>query len=311
MRHSAIFVVIAVLCLCSPARIHAQSPNSYGYILQADQFAKSKDSAVQLLTNCDRDWIILDPAYESGADWETTDLKKIRAGKAGRKIIAYISIGEAEEYRAYWKKDWGSDGKLTKQAPDWLLAVNPNWEGNYRVKYWKPEWQKIALDLVDKALKKGFDGVFLDIVDAFEGFEQDGNDYIDNRINPETKQSYRRDMVDWVSLIAKHARSIKPDALVVPQNGSQLVTHSDFLDLISGYALEDLFTDGNQIQSKSHTKYVLGFVKKVLDKKKPVLLTEYAAKKNLITISQQQAKANNLVLLLTDRDLTELGKSQK
>ncbi|GDX10473.1 hypothetical protein LBMAG57_22450 [Verrucomicrobiota bacterium] len=46
-------------------------------------------------------------------------------------------------------------------------------------------------------MARGFDGVYLDIVDGFETFEQVGKDYVDVRVNPETKQSYRRDMVEW------------------------------------------------------------------------------------------------------------------
>ncbi|HEC89701.1 MAG TPA: hypothetical protein ENI44_03860, partial [Thermoplasmatales archaeon] len=52
---------------------------------------------------------------------------------------------------------------------------NPNWPGCYKVKYWYPEWQSIIYGNNDSYLKKildaGFDGVYLDVIDAFEYFE--------------------------------------------------------------------------------------------------------------------------------------------
>jgi len=86
-----------------------------------------------------------------------------------RLVIAYMSIGEAEEYRYYWKDEWESD------PPSWLKEENRDWEGNYKVEYWDPDWQGIIYGstdaYLDKIVDKGFDGVYLDIIDAFEYFE--------------------------------------------------------------------------------------------------------------------------------------------
>src|SRR6478735_4125349 len=84
----------------------ASPPESFAYILQADSFAKTKAAAVEKLSACDRDWIVLDATYSNDTTWESADLAAIRAGKADRKLIAYISIGEAEDYRPYWRKEW-------------------------------------------------------------------------------------------------------------------------------------------------------------------------------------------------------------
>ena len=80
-----------------------------------------------------------------------------------------MSIGEAEDYRYYWQTDW------TSTKPDWIEAENPDWEGNYKVKYWETEWQNIIYgdsdSYLDKIISVGFNGVYLDIIDAFEYFE--------------------------------------------------------------------------------------------------------------------------------------------
>jgi cysteinyl-tRNA synthetase len=82
-----------------------------------------------------------------------------------------MSIGEAENYRYYWQESWYNK----KDRPPWLLKENPYWEGNYKVQYWDPEWQAIIIGGEDSYLNKiiaaGFDGVYLDIIDAFEYFE--------------------------------------------------------------------------------------------------------------------------------------------
>lgn len=239
------------------------------------------------------------------------DLEKIRDSRLGRKIIAYISIGEAEDYRKYWREDWGNKGKLTSAVPAWLGSESPEWKGNYRVKYWHTDWQNIILAVVEGAMDRGFDGVYLDIVDAFESFESEGKEYVENSVNPETKQSYRRDIVDWVKTIAKNARENNPDALVIPQNGSQLLKYGDFLSAISGIGIEDLFTNGNKLQPRSHSSEVLTNLKAMAAAKKPVLLIEYPKIAERQAMSKRLAQENELIWLNTDRQLKTLGDSGK
>jgi cysteinyl-tRNA synthetase len=303
------FITLGVILL-SPQFSSAESaPASFAYILQADSFAKSKSAAAERLAACGRDWIVLDATFGGDSSWERADLDTIRGGQPGRKVLAYISIGEAEDYRPYWRKEWGSKGKLTAAAPAWLVAENPEWKGNYRVKYWNADWQKLILAAIDDAMARGFDGVYLDIVDGFETFEQDGKDFIDDRVNPETKQSYRRDMVDWVKAIAARARAKNPSTVVIPQNGSQLVVHPDFLEVISAIGIEDLFTAGNKLQPKSHTNEVLGHLSKIAAAKKPALLIEYSKSAERQALTKKLAVENGLVWLVTDRQLKTLGES--
>ena len=287
------------------------NPTSFAYILQADSFAKTKPAAVAQLKESGRDWIVLDAAFAGNTPWEQADLDAIRNGKAGRKVVAYLSIGEAEDYRPYWKSEWGSNGNRTASAPAWLGIENPEWKGNYQIKYWDADWQKLVLAAVDDAMARGFDGVYLDIVDGFETYEQGADGYQDNRMNPETKQTYRRDMVDWVKAIAARARAKNPAALVIPQNGSQLVVHKDFIEVINAQGIEDLFTNGKKLQPASHTDEILGNLKLLASAKKPVLLIEYPKTPERQALSKKLAKENGLVWLVTDRQLKTLGQSGK
>ena len=287
------------------------NPASFAYILQADSFAKTKPSAVAKLKESGRDWIVLDATFAGETPWEQADLDTIRSGKAGRKVVAYLSIGEAEDYRPYWHSEWVSNGKPTAAAPVWLGIENPDWKGNYQVKYWNADWKKLMLAAIDDAMARGFDGVYLDIVDGFETYEQRADGYLDDRMNPETKQTYRRDMVDWVKEIAARARAKDPAALVIPQNGSQLVVDKNFVQVINAQGIEDLFTNGKKLQPASHTDEILGHLKILASAKRPVLLIEYPKTPGGQALSKKLAEKNGLVWLVTDRQLKTLGESGK
>jgi cysteinyl-tRNA synthetase, unknown class len=306
--HLSVTVLASILAHFACAE---SNPASFAYILQADSFAKTKSSAVAKLKESGRDWIVLDAAFAGDTPWEQTDLDTIRSGKAGRKVVAYLSIGEAEDYRPYWQSEWVSNGKRTATAPVWLGIENPDWKGNYQVKYWNVDWQKLMLAAIEDAMARGFDGVYLDIVDGFETYEQGADGYLDDRINPETKQTYRRDMVAWVKVIAARARAKDPAALVIPQNGSQLAADKDFVEVISAQGIEDLFTNGNKLQPASHTDEILGQLNLLALAKKPVLLIEYPKTPERQALSKKLAKENGLVCLLTDRQLKTLGQSGK
>ncbi len=139
------------------------------YLINPGSYS-NKTGFLNALGNTDYDIVIIDAFYEGDilTAEDITSLKtKINGGN--RLIIAYMSIGEAEDYRYYWQKEWRSS------PPSWLAGENPNWLGNYKVRYWDPAWQEIIYrndnSYLRKILDAGFDGVYLDIIDAFEYFE--------------------------------------------------------------------------------------------------------------------------------------------
>ena len=307
-----IAITVTLVTMTCAALLHAgpvPAPASFGYVLQAESLSQTKAGAVQKLASSKRDWIVLDANYSNSNAWTPQDLATIRRAQSGRKVIAYLSIGEAESYRPYWHSDWTSGGKLTTSAPAWLLPENPDWPGNYRVKYWDPAWQSIMLSRVDAVMSSGFDGVYLDIVDGFEYFEKEGNDFVDDRPNSETGNTYRQDMVAWVKKIAAAARRKNAAAMVIPQNGAQLLAHADYRDVINAIGIEDLFTDGNKLQPKSSVGYNLSLLKNLADKTKPVLLIEYPTKSDRKDFVKKEAAQRGFIWLLTDRQLKTLGVS--
>jgi cysteinyl-tRNA synthetase len=140
------------------------------YLINPDRFT-SKSAFINAVTATNYDLLIMDLYFHDGSAFTTAEINKLKAKSNGGKrlVISYMSIGEAENYRYYWQSNWNSN------KPIWLDSENPDWAGNYKVKYWTPEWQKIIYGNDDSYLKKiinaSFDGVYLDIIDAFEFYE--------------------------------------------------------------------------------------------------------------------------------------------
>ncbi len=139
------------------------------YLINPDRFS-TKTEFLDALRETNYDIILIDLFFEDTplSQSEIASLKT-KANGAKRIVICYMSIGEAEDYRYYWQSEWNDN------PPEWLAGENPDWKGNFKVRYWDKEWQDIIFGsgnaYLDKILAAGFDGVYLDIIDAFEYFE--------------------------------------------------------------------------------------------------------------------------------------------
>jgi len=135
-------------------------------ILDPDDY-KSKKKYLKALQNTDYDLIFIDLFYD-GKMLTANDIYSLKLKRNGsiRLVCSYLSIGEAENYRYYWKNKWN------KKKPKWVVKENKEWKGNYKVKYWNHKWQSIIYGYMDRILNVGFDGVYLDVIDAYEYFEE-------------------------------------------------------------------------------------------------------------------------------------------
>jgi cysteinyl-tRNA synthetase len=140
------------------------------YLLNPGNYT-SKNEFIEALSETDYDLLIIDYFFED-EEFTVSEINTLKFKNNGgrRLVVSYMSIGEAEDYRYYWHSDWEN------HPPSWLAGENPEWEGNYKVRYWKQEWKNIIYGSEDsylgKIINKGFDGVYLDIIDAFEYFEE-------------------------------------------------------------------------------------------------------------------------------------------
>lgn len=144
--------------------------SNFLYLINPSVF-KSKEEFITDVVASNYDLLIMDLFFNDGTAFTAGEIERLKQKSNGGKrlVICYMSIGEAEDYRYYWKDDW------VKDPPAWLKQENPEWEGNYKVEYWNEEWQNIIYGNDNSYLKKiidaGFDGVYLDIIEAYEYFE--------------------------------------------------------------------------------------------------------------------------------------------
>ena len=141
------------------------------YLLNTENYA-SKTAFLNALGATDYDLFIIDAFYGGTNAFTLAEVNslKTKASSGSRLVIVYMSIGEAEDYRYYWNPSWNTS------PPDWLAEENPEWQGNYKVCFWMDEWKSIIFGKADSYLQRiidaGFDGVYLDIIDAFEYWEE-------------------------------------------------------------------------------------------------------------------------------------------
>lgn len=140
------------------------------YLIDPESF-DSKTAFINAVTATNYDLLIMDLFFRDGTAFTQSETEQLRekANGGSRLVVCYMSIGEAEDYRYYWQGDW------SKNRPAWIDRENPDWEGNFKVRYWDEAWQNIIFGngdaYLDRLLNAGFDGVYLDIIDAFQYFE--------------------------------------------------------------------------------------------------------------------------------------------
>lgn len=135
------------------------------YLINPENYP-TKHNFIEAICATNYDLIIMD-LFLNEEEFSADEIEQLRnkANGGKRMVIAYMSIGEAEDYRYYWQAEW------KRGNPSWLDKENPKWKGNYKVKYWNAEWQAIIFDYLSRITNAGFDGVYLDIIDTFEYYE--------------------------------------------------------------------------------------------------------------------------------------------
>lgn len=184
--------------------------------------------------------------------YDTADiLDQLRTMPNGdeRLLIAYIDIGQAEWYRNYWVEGWELPTETERGNPDFILAADPDgWLGNYVVIYWDDAWHDIWLGtessdgIIPELAQLGFDGVYLDWVEAYddervqEAADDDGVDAAE-------------EMVFFIEEIRNAGRAITPDFLVISQNATFLIDDCGdpgwYAEVIDALAAEDTWYYGN------------------------------------------------------------------
>lgn len=283
----------AIVGLTMTLPVAAQTPQRRDLSAVNDFLYQLQDLDVEAVGQTNYDLIVMDYTVD-GSDETAYTSEDIAALKDDGKriVLAYMSIGEAEFYRFYWQDDWESG------TPFWLDAENPDWEGNFSVHYWEPSWQAIIFEYTDRLLAVGFDGAYLDLIDAFWRYYDQG------------RESAPQEMADFVAAIGRYARERDPDFLIFPQNGAELVTMvDDYLDVVDGIGQEDIYygyEDDDEPTPAEITIELETHLDIFLQADKLVLTVDYATTPAYIDDAYARSRARGYVPFVTTRELDQL-----
>jgi len=199
-------------------------------------------SAVEALAGSPYDLLVVEPmgTYQAAKDFDMKGMvSRLHAGKRGRLVLAYLDIGQADSNRTYWKKGWKPPGQKQRGDPDFLLKPDPDgWKDTYVVRPSDPRWQDLVLADVAKIMTAGFDGLYLDWVEAYQ----------DTTAATEMKAQGlvpARAVVDFISRVRQEARKAEPTARTVAQNAPYLIDEDERLaGLVDAVAFESTWFRG-------------------------------------------------------------------
>ena len=179
--------------------------------------------------------------------------------------------------------------------------MNLEWEGNYLVRFWHPDWQRIILEGPDSYLARikaaGFDGIYIDRADVHSEWAKE-------------KPDAEALMATFIQRLATVARKDDPRFLVIMQNAEELVRRKAVLEAIDGIAKEDLYygidhqanrNDRGNIESS------LGALRQAKRAGRRIFVVEYLDDPAKIQDARRRASAEGFVAHFTGRDLGDLS----
>jgi cysteinyl-tRNA synthetase len=271
-----------------------QRARSWGYQLRIKSLKPLRRSTFDLLV-VDHGYAATRTGKKLFTRRQIVSLKRKPNGRR-RPVIAYFSIGEAEQYRFYWQKAWAH----AETKPAWLGPENPEWGGNFPVRYWDRDWQRIiygsARSYLERLMAQGFDGVYLDRVDVYEEMTEE-------------RKTAEADMVAFVTALAAHARKKNPTFMVVMQNAEGLLRHREIRLAIDALGKEDLIYGIDHADSPNKQEDVDGSIAllALLQKeKRPIFAVEYVDQPERIHEIRRRYSELGLIPYFGPRNLDEI-----
>lgn len=248
---AALAAMLIICLLFSPGEIRADDWREAALIRAETWMYQIQDldvdGAIEALAATDYPILVLEPGNnfkEFGYDTAGMIASLAYDSRGNRRLLlAYIDIGQAEDYRTYWGDDWVAPTTDRPGFPDFLITVDPDgWSGNYPVAYWRAEWQALWLGregIVTRLAELGFDGVYLDWVEAYDD-ELVAEAALAEGVSPAEA------MIEFIERIRRAGRDATADFLVVPQNAPYLLDHDPdrYAATIDALAVEDTWYHG-------------------------------------------------------------------
>lgn len=192
------------------------------------QLTDYKDEKLEEMAGSGFDLAVIDLARDGGGDYFTqTEINSLK--QKGMMVLAYFEIGAIENYRPE-----------SDQIPaDIKLGPVQGWPDEQYVRYWDERWWPVIKARIDRALKAGFDGAYLDMIVTYEEIPE----------KEMKREKLAEKMVDLIAGISSYAKSKNPDFKIVPQNNPELYTWSfwdgqpsqKYINAIDAIGMEELY----------------------------------------------------------------------
>ncbi len=308
MSHALVsaLALLATLAGCSTLKSWFHSPSRAERLTGVKKFHYQLGDLVGFTDkhSADHDTLFVIDYSKDGTDVERfgwADVAKLKG--RGNVVLAYLNIGEAEEVRWYYKN-------LPKKL---LSPQNSALSGKHTVYYWDRAWQDIIGAEHESSLSRilaiGFDGVYLDHVDAYSRF-------------PDRKGAAAA-MIAWVERIANRARSINDDFIVVQQNAVCLPDRGNYSELsdeqhaallsrywpvLDGISVESPFFSGGQITNNAYSPQsdTLRCLSEYRSRQKNVFAVEFLSDPEKQAKAMQEFLNAGILGVATDRSLKGL-----
>lgn len=162
----------------------------------------------------------------------------------GKTLLGYVSFGEVEKYRDYYKD-------IEKMGI--LLDENPNWPGHFVVDARDPRWAKYLIEvLVPDILHKGFDGIMIDTIDSIVYLET-------------LDQKQYSGMAQAAANLIRAVRQHYPEMPIMVNRGIEILQETEqYVDMLmaeSIYVEHDFATGKNSIFPESEYLSALNDIK--------------------------------------------------
>lgn len=268
LRYFAALILVGTITIwahASEGRKNLEDCQSWTYQLQ------NPDVDV-LASDPTSDLVVID--YSKHGDDESAftrgDIQKLQDN--GKFVAAYFSIGEAEDYRFYWDDNWS----VPNNRPDWLGPENPDWQGNFLVRFWEDGWKQILFRYLTRIEAAGFDAVYLDKVDAYYDWMEVGGSGV----------STQHEMIILVRQIKMWSEALRPGGMkVIIQNGETVLTEEGinegyknlFFLGVDAVATEDLYYQGDLDMDNDldPAEYRFPVLDEFISRGRPVFSVEY------------------------------------
>jgi endo-alpha-1,4-polygalactosaminidase (GH114 family) len=287
-------------------------------------------SSTERLAEAPHDLLVIDPwADASGAgNPASAAALKVKPDGTRRVVMAQLTLSSIDDSRPDWSSAWavpaaapmataavpGQAAHAARQpitsdrpllgpsagAPTWLGGERADHRGTFEVRYWQSAWRHrlfgSVVAEVDRVIAAGYDGMYLTGVATSASWRHE-------------RPTADTDMTALVGDIAGYARRLKPDFIVVVEDGERVLDGGPVTQAIDGIAKHSVFftADGSPHQ-KSVVDGSVAALRKAAEAGLTVLTIEHLSSGAAIDRARELNRVENFIPFVQARQIASIGR---